>query len=133
MNQSIPIKTETTNRCELCTQSKCCRYITQSIDTPRSIRDFDTLLWQVSHKNIAVYKDESGWYLQIFNSCEHLKTNGQCGIYDVRPFICREYSNEDCEFDSEPDDGCDLYFPDYQSLDAYCRKRYKRWDKRFDK
>ena len=133
MAKSISISQEPVSRCELCVKSKCCRYITQSIDTPRSINDFDTLLWQVSHINICAYKDSTGWYLQIFNSCQHLKSNGQCGIYEKRPFICRDYSDQECEFDSEPEDGCELFFRDYDALDSYCKKRFKTWTKRFDK
>ncbi len=132
---SQPIKVTSFNeplsKCDRCVQSKCCQYITISIETPRSIRDFDTLLWQVSHDNIHLYKDDSGWTMTCFGRCEHLSATGLCGIYDKRPFVCREHSASDCEFELPIDYGCDLYFSNYQQLDDYCRTRFKSWDNRF--
>lgn len=124
----------TENKCSYCINSTCCNYVTQQIDAPRSIDDFDTLLWQVSHEFTQLYKDDDGWFLLLNNKCVHLKSNGDCGIYDKRPLICREHSNEDCEFGNPAGaDDFDLFFPDYKSLDKYCRKRFKSWDKRFQK
>ena len=48
------------NKCDLCTNSKCCTYVTQQIDVPRSKYDFEVLLWQVSHDNVGAYKDDDG-------------------------------------------------------------------------
>ncbi len=137
MRKAIPVKPDPDSlsqeeKCNYCTISTCCTYVTQELDTPRSMEDFDTLLWQVSHENIQAYKDEGSWYLLVNNRCRHLGRRGRCKIYDIRPQICREHSNEDCEFDSAAaDDDFDLFFPDYESLDKYCRKRYKSWDKRW--
>ncbi len=116
------------NKCDLCTNSKCCTYVTQQIDTPRSKYDFEILLWQVSHPNVGAYKDEDGWFL-IFDGvpCSHLRPDGRCGIYEDRPTICRSHDNDYCEYDAPAEDGFDLWFPDYDSLLAYCRKRFKRW------
>ena len=47
--------------------------------------------------------------------------------------ICREHANDSCELDVPIDEGCDLYFQKYEELDEYCRKRFKTWDKRFEK
>ncbi len=115
------------SKCQRCTNSKCCTYFTQAIDTPRSKQEFDHLLWQISHRGVQVYKDKSGWYLLINTTCTHLKPNGQCGVYETRPQICREYSNDFCEFDAPAEEGFDLYFPDYEALLVYCKKRFKRW------
>ena len=43
----MPKKPKTTpeTKCSFCHNSKCCTYITQQIDTPRTKRDFDVLLW----------------------------------------------------------------------------------------
>jgi uncharacterized protein len=120
------------NRCNYCT-AKCCGYITQAIDTPRSIHDFDVLLWQIAHHGVHVFKDSSGWYLLSSTKCQFLTVSHRCGIYDTRPIICREHDNKSCEYDVPIDEGCNLYFQTYQQLDAYCRKRYKSWDKRFAK
>jgi len=129
----IPVRVEQMTpetKCGYCTNSKCCTYVTQQIDSPRSKSDFDHLLWQVSHENVKAYKDSDGWYLLLDSRCNHLQPNGFCGIYEQRPTICREHSNEYCEFDAPAEDGFDFYFEDYESLLRYCRKRFKRWDKR---
>lgn len=116
-------------KCGFCTNSKCCHYVTQEIDTPRSKYDFEHLLWQVSHENVNVYKDEDGWYLLFDGSCRHLQVGGRCGIYENRPQICRDHTNDYCEFDAPAEDGFDLYFRDYESLLKYCKKRFKKWSR----
>ncbi len=139
MRKVIPVKVDpdslsSEEKCGYCTNTTCCTYITQELDTPRSMEDFDTMLWQLSHENIQLYKDEGDWYLLVNNRCRHIRKNGRCGIYDVRPQICREHSNEDCEFNTPSgDDDFDLFFPSYEALDKYCRKRFKTWDKRWAK
>lgn len=131
MTNKHPTDSET--KCSLCHNSKCCTYITQQIDTPASMSDFDTLLWQLSHENIQVYKDEDGWYLLVNSRCRHLREDGGCGIYEIRPQICRDHSNDYCEYDAPAEEGFDLFFDSYETLLLYCRKRYKSWDKRFKK
>ncbi len=116
-------------KCGFCTNSKCCTYITQQIEAPRSKLDFEHLLWQVSHANISIYKDEDGWFLLVDSRCAHLQTDGRCGIYDVRPKICREHSNDFCEYDEPAEDSFELYFTDYASLLTYCKKRFSRWSR----
>jgi len=125
----IPITPET--KCGYCPGTICCTYITQSIDTPRSREDFDHLLWQLAHQNIQAYKDENGWFLLINNRCTHLQSDGRCGIYETRPQVCRDYSNDYCEFDARAEPGFELFFDGYDALQTYCRKRFKNWDKRF--
>jgi len=115
------------NKCDLCTNSKCCTYVTQQIDTPRSKYDFEILLWQVSHEGVGAYKDDDGWFVMFEARCRHLLGDGRCGIYEDRPTICRSHSNDYCEYDAPAEDGFDLYFPDYDSLLRYCRKRFRRW------
>ena len=127
------IKVTTENKCDLCVQSTCCTYITHQVDTPRTMEDFDYFLWQVSHDDVALFKDEDGWFLSVNTRCTHLKPNGMCGIYEVRPQICREHSNESCEFDGSAEEDFDKYFNSFESLDKYCRKRFKKWGKRFKK
>ena len=120
------------NTCDQCTQSLCCRYITVGIGTPRSMHDHDNLLWMVSHEGVRLYKDADGWGVQTMSNCQHLQSNGGCGIYETRPAVCRDHSNDDCEFVRE-EDASVLEFLDHNSLDEYCRKRFKTWDKRFNK
>ena len=115
------------NKCGFCTNTICCTYITQEIDTPRSKKEFEYLLWQVSHDHIEIYQDDDGWYLLIQGSCAHIQADGACGIYDVRPQICRDHTNDYCECDSPSEEGFDLYFRNYDELLAYCKKRFKHW------
>ncbi len=117
------------NKCSRCTGTICCTYATEPLDTPRSKEDFRHLLWQVSHQNIEIYKDDSGWYLLIKGRCEHIQVDGSCAIYADRPAICREYDNDWCEFDEPAEKSFIHYFRNYQQLLDYCRKRYKHWDK----
>lgn len=121
----------TLDKCDLCTSSFCCNYITEPIETPRSIKDFDTLLWQVSHENIHCFKDDDGWFLVSMGKCEHLQHDGRCGIYQTRPFICREHSNVNCEYDRAQESGCEYYFKNSSELNAYCKNRFKSWENRF--
>ena len=120
------------SKCAKCAQSICCNSINQKIDAPVSKSDFDHLLWQVSHKNINVFKDADGWYLHIYSNCEHLGDFGACKIYDTRPLVCREYSNDFCEYDEPIPEASEFFFENHKQLDDYCRKRFKRWDQRFE-
>jgi Fe-S-cluster containining protein len=123
---------ETDSKCSRCKGSTCCTYITQQIDTPRSMEDFDLLLWQISHRGIQIFKDEDGWFVQVMNRCRHLQADGRCGIYETRPQICRDHSVDNCEFDGLTEEDHELLFEDYASLLKYCQQRFKRWDRRFD-
>ena len=119
------------NKCSFCKGTKCCSYISQQIDTPRSMEAFDFLAWQLSHRDVQLYKDEDGWFLLINNPCTHLLKDGRCGIYETRPRICREYENDYCEYDEPAEQHFELFFRNYQELNDYCSKRFKRWDKRW--
>ncbi len=119
------------NKCSLCPGSKCCTYVTQAIETPRSIYDFEHLLWQVSHRDVQIYKDEDGWFLLFNSPCTHLLPDGRCGIYDRRPTICRNHTNDFCEYDAPAEQGFELFFDGYESLLKYCRARFKSWERRF--
>lgn len=121
------------NKCTFCAGSKCCTYLTQQIDAPRSMEAFDFLLWQLSHREVQLYKDEDGWFLIVNNPCMHLQSDGRCGIYEARPKVCREHSNDFCEYDEPAEKNFELFFDGYKSLDDYCRKRYKHWDRRFSR
>lgn len=131
---SEPLTITLEGKCSFCIDSRCCSYTTQYIDTPGTMREFDFLMWQISHPHVHAYKDKTGWFLIVVNvPCSHLLPDGACGIYEKRPMICREHSNANCEYDSNPVENVDLYFKGYEDLDAYCRKRFKKWDKRFKK
>ncbi|MGB5726020.1 MAG: YkgJ family cysteine cluster protein, partial [Thiogranum sp.] len=76
------------------------------------------------------YQDEGSWYLLAETPCNPILPDGRCAIYDDRPQICRDYSNDYCEFDAPAEDGFELYFDGYKTLLKYCRKRFKRWGRR---
>ena len=49
MRKVIPVKVDPDSlsveeKCGYCTNTTCCIYVTQALDTPRSMEDFDTLL-----------------------------------------------------------------------------------------
>ena len=92
-------ESEAFSKCDLCTNSKCCTYVTQQIDAPRSKYDFEILLWQVSHDGVGAYKDDDGWFVMFESRCQHLLGDGRCNIYADRPTICRSHSNDYCEYD----------------------------------
>lgn len=118
------------NKCDLCTGALCCQYITHEIETPRSKVDFEYLLWQVSHEAVHIYKDEDGWYLLVMSPCTHLiQPGGRCGIYDTRPQICRDHTNDFCEYDQPNEEGFEFYFKDYNTFHKYCKKRFKKWQR----
>ena len=119
-------------KCTNCKKSICCNSINQKIPTPKSKEDFDHLIWQVSHENINIFKDADGWFLHISSRCMHLGDRGECGIYETRPWVCREYGNDFCEFDESIADASELFFATPKKLDKYCRKRFKKWEKRFE-
>ena len=122
------IKVTADNKCALCAGSKCCVYVTQAIDTPRTKYAFEALAWQVLHRGVEVYKDSDRvWYLLFAATCEKLLPDGRCGIYERRPQVCRDYSNEWCEYDEAAEKHWLLHFPDYESLNKYCRERFKTW------
>ena len=127
------VKLTTENKCGYCTNSTCCTYMTQSIDAPRSMDDFDMLLWQVSHRDVQLFKDEDGWFLLVNNPCLQLLPDGRCGIYETRPQICRDHSNDNCEFHGMSKKDFQIFFDGYDSLLKYCRKRFKNWEKHFSK
>jgi Fe-S-cluster containining protein len=118
------------NKCSRCVGSKCCGYTTEPLGAaPRSKSDFEHLLWQVSHRGVELYRDDSGWYLLFQGQCEHLQPDGACAIYEQRPQICRDYDNDWCEYDQPAEEGFQLYFRDYGELLKYCVQRFKTWGK----
>lgn len=120
----IEITPET--KCGFCTNTTCCTYYTQQVDTPTTKADFDHLLWQISHANTRLYQDEDGWFLLVDNPCTHLLHDGRCGIYDSRPQICRDYSNDFCEFDAPAEGGFKRYYRNYEELLTYVKWRFRR-------
>jgi Fe-S-cluster containining protein len=88
------------NLCEYCT-GKCCRYFALPIEQPESIRDFDFIRWYLLHERATVFVEDDDWYLLVHTVCKHLQPDNRCGIYAIRPQICREYTTDKCEYDDD--------------------------------
>ena len=50
------------------------------------------------------------------------------GVRWIRSFVSEAEGKFYCEYDAPAEDGFELYFPDYESLLQYCRKKFKRWN-----
>ncbi len=102
--------------CDYCT-GRCCRYFALPIETPVDRADFENIRWYMMHGEVSVFVDDETWYLMIHNTCDHLGDDHRCGIYDRRPDICRNYSTDSCEFDS---DACyDQLFESPRQIEEY--------------
>ncbi len=86
--------------CDFCS-GKCCRYFSLPIETPTTWDDFDAIRWYLAHGQTLIYVEKAVWYLVVMTKCQYLRNDNRCGIYFSRPKICRDYSTDDCEYDSE--------------------------------
>ena len=84
--------------CDEC-DGKCCKYVITEIDCPEGLEDFEDIKWYVCHENVYVYVEEDGtWNLEFITPCKFLGEKNKCLIYDKRPRICREFSQDECPF-----------------------------------
>lgn len=65
----------------------------------------------------------------VMTRCKYLTPRNQCGIYQDRPQVCREYTTDNCEYDE--DWTCDLIFETPEQIWEYAeallpRKRESR-------
>ena len=104
------------NLCEYCT-AKCCRYYAFPIDKPKTWQEYDFIRWYLIHGKAAVFVDDGTWYLMVYADCNHLQPDNSCGIYETRPQICREYTTDDCEYDT--DSGYDQLFETAEQIEEY--------------
>lgn len=104
MEHPIPVKPRRedvpadANLCDYC-NAKCCRYFALPIDLPETAQDFDFIRWYLLHEHATVFVDDGTWYLLVHTTCKHLQSDYRCGIYDIRPQICRDYKTDNCEYD----------------------------------
>lgn len=98
-NAELPLPTLAPDPSQVCPPcGRCCRYVAVGIDPPTSVRRVSTVLWMLYHRGLAVYEAHDGeWFLLVTTPCAHLRDDGLCGIYENRPFICRDYHVEGCE------------------------------------
>lgn len=118
-------------KCDRCLPAKCCSAVAMEIDKPRSLEDYENLLWYVAHENIHLYISEKSWFMNIISRCNFLGLDNRCEGYERRPQICREYSLDSCEFDATVEEyGYEAYFENFEQLEAYV---WTKFGKRFAK
>jgi Fe-S-cluster containining protein len=102
----------------------CCTYVAVAIDAPSTVKGATEILWHLYHENVSIYRDaDDDWMVQFESRCKHLAADNKCAIYEHRPPICREHSEETCEVNAE-DEG--LTFYDAAAFLAYLETRSKR-------
>jgi Fe-S-cluster containining protein len=122
-----PKKTEA---CPEACRAICCRYVTTKIDAPRTKMDFDELYWFLCHENVEVFIEARKWYVQFDTPCRNLDETSRCLNYRIRPHVCREHSEEECEYWGEEDRKVQMRSP--EDLKRYMKRRGVRlrmaWD-----
>ena len=111
------------NLCEYCT-AKCCQYFALPIETPDTREEFDNLRWYMYHSRqgettVQLFVDDGTWFLMVNIACQHLQPDNRCGVYDIRPQICRDYTTKSCEY--EGDGLYDMYFETPEQLHEYAQ------------
>ena len=86
--------------CDHCT-GKCCKYFTVPIARPSTWDDYDSIRWYLAHGQTLVYVEDGVWYLVVMSRCNYLDERDRCRIYWTRPKVCRDYTTDECEYDSE--------------------------------
>tara|TARA_Y100000310_G_C20512546_1_gene729572 strand:- start:262 stop:666 length:405 start_codon:yes stop_codon:yes gene_type:complete len=108
--------------CENCPDSSCCRDVTTEIDDPETLEDWDEIRWMVSHKNVAVYKDnDDDWVVEFKTPCEKLNEKGGCTVYHKRPGICQEHALDTCVYNGEGDT-YKVRFDTVEQVEDYIKK-----------
>ena len=109
-------------QCAQCLPAKCCRYFSIQIDTPRSKRDFDDLIWMIAHRQVSIYIEKRKWFLMVHTQCRFLDTDtNRCAVYETRPEMCRDHSVKECEWHGPYD--FDNHFKSYEDLKRWMKKR----------
>ncbi len=92
--------------------------------------DFDELYWFLCHEGVVVYIEGRKWYLMFEVPCRYLDERARCRIYSRRPYVCRSYSVDSCEYQGEVE--FQAYMRTPEDLKRYMRKRGLRlrmaWD-----
>lgn len=86
----------------------CCSYVAIEVDGPATVKQATQLLWYVYHEGVSLYVNDDDWMVQFDTTCIHLQPDYRCGVYETRPHICREFSEQDCEVNTG-DDGRTFY------------------------
>lgn len=101
--------------------AKCCKYVVMEIDIPEKVEDFEEIKWFVAHENVQVFVDSDGtWNIEFVSPCRHLNEKNQCGRYETRPGICREFSHDECPHHNEYNEV--FSFKKIEDVDEYIEK-----------
>jgi hypothetical protein len=71
------------------------------IETPKDIKDFDDIRWYLAHRDVAVYRKGSAWFVHLHTFC----------TTDCQERAARNLLPTDC----------DEIFIDWESITSYCR------------
>jgi Fe-S-cluster containining protein len=83
---------------------KCCTYVAIEIDGPTSLKNATMALWYLYHEGVSLYREADGdWVVQFETRCRHLGADNRCGVYAVRPHICRDFDEKFCEVNTGDD------------------------------
>ncbi|MBI4383869.1 MAG: YkgJ family cysteine cluster protein [Nitrospinae bacterium] len=121
MNKNNKNKRNNSSQCAKCLPAKCCLYFAFEIDNPETRKDYESLLWKIAHDKVSLYIYRKKWHIMVHTRCHFLTADNKCGIYEQRPYLCREHSAEDCEYTSD-DYGFSEHFRSYDELLAYIQK-----------
>lgn len=112
--------------CQGCV-AHCCRYITVEIDKPEAKWQYDQIYWMLLHQDVSVYQELSGeWFVEFTTRCSALNERNLCSIYEDRPQLCRDYSNESCQvWNNDP--LYKVHFADAESFARYLDEKGVNW------
>jgi len=109
---------------ELCAGcSLCCEYVNILIKKPGTKKGIDRIIWYLLH-GVTIRIDEDGdWTAYLSIKCKALNKQRLCSIYETRPQVCRNHSQEECD---RSDGVCkDLVFEDEKQFMAYINSNKK--------
>ena len=110
-----------THQCEKCLPAFCCNYFAFGIDEPENRKDYESLLWKLAHEKVSIYVYRNQWYIMIHTRRNFLTPDNKCGIYETRPYLCKEHSVENCEYTGD-DYGFSYHFKSYDDLLGYIKE-----------
>lgn len=109
--------------CSRICKGNCCKHLIIQIPGPNTEEDVDGLRYFLYHKDVNLYvDDEDNWFIDFITECEKLTDNNDCGIYETRPNICKEYPpyGSSCEYNQIISKA---YFSDVDSFDKYLKEK----------
>ena len=105
--------------CEKCS-SMCCRYIALPCDAPKDCESFDEIRWFLMHDGVSVFVTDGQWYVSVATRCKHLTDEGMCSTYQTRPQICRQYSDDNCDYHGGEYE-YELFFTHPEQVEEYAK------------